>query len=129
SPVRFRSLAPVAVASVPARTEAPPSPTVALPARPPVARTLVSLDAGPAAFGRIPALPDRLQADLPLRVDLLHLDRELVADLDGILHRGQSLPPAELGDVHQAIPSGEDVDEGPERGGLHHRAVEALPHL
>src|SRR5207253_7680434 len=107
----------------------PPAPTaVAVPARPALA-PLVALHAGPAALRRIPALADRLEADLALGVDLLDLDGELVADLDRLLDRGEPLAPAELGDVDQTVPRGEDVDEGAERGRLHPRAIEALPDL
>src|SRR5438128_588448 len=128
SPVAVPSIAPVAIA-VPARTEPPASTAVAIPARPPFARPFVALHAGPAAFWRIPALADRLQADLALRVDLLDLDGELVAHLDRLFHRREPLAPAELGDVDQAVPRGEDIDEGAERGRLHHGPVEALPDL
>src|SRR5207249_984893 len=82
-----------------------------------------------AAFGGIPTLPDRLQAYLPLRVDLLHFDSELVPYLDGLLHGGQPLPPTELGYVHQTVPAREDVHEGAEGGGLHHGSLEPLSHL
>src|SRR4029450_3537552 len=46
---------------------------------PPPSRTaLGALAPRPAALGRIPSLADRLQADLPLWVDLLDLDGEPV---------------------------------------------------
>ena len=70
-----------------ASTPQPPAPTaVTLPAGPALAVALVPFGPGPSAFGWVPALADRLQADLPLRVDLLHLDGELVPNLHSLLH-------------------------------------------
>jgi hypothetical protein len=65
------------------------TPAFALATGPPLAAAFVAFafDPRPSALGRIPALADRLQADLALRVDLLHFHGQLVADLHGFLDR------------------------------------------
>src|SRR5436190_16989100 len=80
------------------------------------------------SLGDLPLLADWLQVDLAHRVDLLDLDLELVALLDGILDPGQALALPELGDVHEPVAPRNEVHERAERRGLDDRAVVALPH-
>src|SRR4029450_2876486 len=78
-------------------------------------------------LGDRPLFADRLQADLAHLVDLLYLDLQGVALLDRLLDRGQALALSQLGDVHQPVSAGHEVDEGDEGGRLHHLAGEPLP--
>src|ERR1700749_3045158 len=49
---------------------------------------------------------DEYQRDLAALVDIRDLYPQLVADVDDVLHSGDALAPAELGDVHQPVASG-----------------------
>src|SRR5439155_7111643 len=64
------------------------------------------------------------ETDLPVAVDVDHLDEHLVALLDDVGHLLHALL-GELGDVHEAVDAGEDLDERPElRDALHRAQVE-----
>src|SRR5439155_9039928 len=90
----------------------------------------VALLAWPPTLRRVPSLAHGLQGDpSPVRFDVLDLDRELVALLDGLLDAVQAPAPAELRDVHQTVGAREDVHERSEVRGLHHGSFVALADL
>src|ERR1022692_2891155 len=78
---------------------------------------------------------DHLDGDerqLSAVVDLADLDLDLLADLDDVVdvvdpHAAMQL--ADLGDVQQAVPAGQQRDERAERGRLHDGAEEPLANL
>src|SRR5690606_1187183 len=78
--------------------------------------------AGVGAAVRLGQIAGRHEADLAAVVDLLDRDLDLVAERDDVLDRVDPLAAAELGDVHQAVAAGEDVDEGAELGDVHDAA-------
>src|SRR5437867_1685048 len=102
----------------------PPFPSVPVATRPEAALPRpVAVPAWPAFLGPflhrpptlrwVPPLPHRLQTDLgSLRAvrDLLDLHGELVSHVHCIFHRREPFPAAELGDVHQPVSGGQDVD-------------------
>src|SRR6266705_775890 len=130
-------VARLAAVVVPARAEGPVAPPVAapftLPARAAFAFRVLAFHAGPAAFGRVPAFADWFQADLRpshlILLDLVDLNRQLVSDVDGLLHRGEPLAAPQLGDVDHAVAPRQDVHERPEGSRLHDGAFVALAHL
>src|SRR5690606_35530748 len=86
-----------------------------------------SVVAGGAALGRRPlghveALAHGAEGDLALRVDVLDHDLDGVTQVDHVLDAVDALATAELGDVDQAVPAREDVDEGTELGDVDHLA-------
>src|SRR5207247_5797213 len=89
-----------------------------------------ALDPWPPALRWVPALAHGLQADLRpahgVLLDLVDLHRQLVPDVDGLLHAAQALSSPELRDVDHTVASRREVDECAERGGLDHRAVVTL---
>src|SRR5580765_2890508 len=80
------------------------------------------------AFRNLPLGPDRLQADLALRVDVLDQHGEPVAFLHGLLDALQALAAPQLRDVDQAVAARHQVHERPERGRLHDRSLVGLAH-
>src|SRR5437016_3169018 len=77
-------------------------------------------------LGYLPLLADGLEVDLAHGVDLLDLDLELVALLDGVLDAVEALALPELRDVHEPVAAGDEVHERAERGRLHHGPVVPL---
>src|SRR5829696_5394557 len=85
-------------------------------------------DLAVAATRRV-VVTDRGQADLPLVVDLVHADLELLAEREDVLDGVDPPSPAELGDVHQPVTPGEDVDERAELRDVHDAARVQGPEL
>src|SRR5690606_24651294 len=118
------ALTPVPVAAL---TTAPlaavPLATIPVPARAAVPA------AGTALRCRRPLGTDLVEVHLAPAVDLGDLDLNLVADVEVVLHPIDALAVADLGDVQQAVPAGQERDEGAERRRLHHSAEEPVANL
>src|SRR4029453_8613660 len=69
------------------------------------------------------------QGHLAVGVDVVHPHLDLVAQVEHVLDLVDAPAATDLGDVQQAITSGEDVDEGAELGDVHHPARVDLAHL
>jgi hypothetical protein len=65
---------------------------------------------------RLTVLADEGKGDLALRVDVLDEHLHVVAEVEHVLDALDPLARSQLGDVQEAVPPGEDVDEGAELG-------------
>src|SRR5437588_760912 len=96
-----------------AATPSPAAPTATVPVTP--ATAVVATDGA--------------ERHLAARVDVVHPDLELVAQVDHVLDPVDAAPAAELGDVDEAVTPREDVDERAELGHVHHPAGVGLTDL
>src|SRR4029450_2592664 len=115
------SVRPIDIGHAGARgSRARPAIAVAIATRRPVLRLLLH------PLRDRPLLAHGLERDLPAIVDVLDLDLDRVADLDGLLDIGDPLALAELGDVDQAVAPRHQIHERTERGRVDHGAGEVL---
>src|SRR5205823_251139 len=87
------------------------------------------LAAGATACAFSLAVTDGRQRDLALRIDVVHAHGDLVAEVEDVLDPLDALAATQLGDVHEAVTAGKDVDEGAELGDVHDLARVRRPHL
>src|SRR5438105_3336220 len=125
------------IASPPGAVEVAAGPAVATGAISAAAAAFAAR-AAPIAIGNDPvAVGDALgflkhglsrEIDPSLAIDLRHLDVDLVADIDRVLHPFHPIL-GQLADVHQAILVRHDLDEGAEGHDADHLALVILAHL
>src|SRR6266852_1009881 len=132
TPAQMPNAADLTAGSDSVITRSPPGRTVRLTAASPPAGRPVSLLMSCGARGLALNDLDRDERQLAAVVDFTDLDLDLLADLDHVIHvvdPHATVQLADLRDVQQPVPAGQQRHEGTEGGRLHDCAEEPLADL